>query len=401
MTVRIGEHEFDHASYDEEADVLYLRHGSDRAAATTFGTPEGHAVRLNEHGEVIGITLVNARWVIERDGVLVVTVPERIGSTAEDLEPALQAVASDGDRRDVFISHATEDKDAIARPLAEELRSRGVSVWFDEYEVGLGDSLRRKIGDGLRHSRAGVVILSPNFFAKEWTQYELDGLTARQIAGEENVILPVWHDVGIDEVREYSAPLADLVAARSASGVATVAENILRVLNRLAAGDRPQAALSGKASTGGSIAGFADATEGRRARQRQQNDAQVPAAAERLVAALSDTDEDVRYEAMSALRDRLTPELLPVIEPLLDDRDNYIRRLAVEYYAAVTGQEGTDKIVAALSDTDEDVRYEAMSALRDRLTPELLPVIEPLLDDRDNYIRRLAVEYYAAVTGRR
>jgi uncharacterized protein YuzE len=332
MTVRIGEHEFDHASYDEEADVLYLRQGSDRAAATTFGTPEGHAVRLDEHGEVIGITLVNARWVIERDGVLVVTVPERIESTAEDLEPALQAVASDGDRRDVFISHATEDKDAIARPLAEELRSRGVSVWFDEYELGLGDSLRRKIGDGLRHSRVGVVILSPNFFAKEWTQYELDGLTARQIAGEENVILPVWHDVGVDEVREYSAPLADLFAARSGAGVATVAENILRVLDRLVAGDRPEAALSGKSPVGG--AGSSVATEGRRAAKRQQK---VPPVAERLVAALSDADEDVRYEAMAALRDRLTPELLPVIEPLLGDRDNYIRRMAVEYYAAVTG----------------------------------------------------------------
>lgn len=91
MTVRIGRHEFDHASYDEDADVLYLRRGRERKAATTFGTPEGHAVRLDEDGDVIGMTLVNARWLIERDGHLVVTVPERIESSAEDLAPALEA----------------------------------------------------------------------------------------------------------------------------------------------------------------------------------------------------------------------------------------------------------------------------------------------------------------------
>jgi hypothetical protein len=68
-------------------------------------------------------------------------------------------------RRDVFISHASEDKDAIARPLAECLQARGCSVWFDEYELVLGDSLRGKIGDGLRHSQVGVVILSRSFFA--------------------------------------------------------------------------------------------------------------------------------------------------------------------------------------------------------------------------------------------
>ncbi len=89
MTVRIGSHEFDHASYDAEQDVLYLRRGARRQATSTFGTPEGHAVRLDEGGEVIGMTLVSARWLLERDGRLIVTVPERIESTAEDLAPAL------------------------------------------------------------------------------------------------------------------------------------------------------------------------------------------------------------------------------------------------------------------------------------------------------------------------
>lgn len=132
--------------------------------------------------------------------------------------------------RDVFVSHATEDKDAIARPLAEELRRRGPSVWFDEYELVLGDWLRERIDDGLAHSRIGVVILSRAVFAKRWTAWELNGLVARLTAGERNVIVPVWHEVGVEEVRMYSPPLADLVAARSADGVAAIADAVERVL---------------------------------------------------------------------------------------------------------------------------------------------------------------------------
>ncbi len=65
---------------------------------------------------------------------------------------------------DVFISHASEDKETIAKPLAKILIHNGLSVWLDQHELFLGDSLRRKIEEGLSNSRFGVVILSKNFF---------------------------------------------------------------------------------------------------------------------------------------------------------------------------------------------------------------------------------------------
>lgn len=99
--------------------------------------------------------------------------------------------------RDCFISHASEDKDAVARPLAEALTSAGCSVWFDEYELVLGDSLRARIDEGLAASRFGVVILSPQFFEKGWPQSELDALAAKEMVGGEQLILPIWH--GVDE----------------------------------------------------------------------------------------------------------------------------------------------------------------------------------------------------------
>jgi uncharacterized protein YuzE len=91
MIVHVGPYEFDHVSYDSDGDVLYLRRGEQRAAADTFGTPEGHAVRLDESGEVVGITIVNAKWLLERDGKIMITVPNLIETNADDLAAALAA----------------------------------------------------------------------------------------------------------------------------------------------------------------------------------------------------------------------------------------------------------------------------------------------------------------------
>jgi uncharacterized protein YuzE len=90
MTVHVGPYEFDHVSYDKDGDVLYLRRGQQKAAADTFGTPEGHAVRLDGDG-VIGITIVNAKWLLERDGGLKVTVPSLMETDPTDLAQALTA----------------------------------------------------------------------------------------------------------------------------------------------------------------------------------------------------------------------------------------------------------------------------------------------------------------------
>jgi len=130
---------------------------------------------------------------------------------------------------DVFISHAWEDKEDIAGPLAEALRRKGLRVWYDEFTLTLGDSLRRSIDRGLAQSRYGVVILSPNFFAKEWLQKELDGLAAREV-GYGKIILPVWHNVTWEDVRRFSPTLADKLAVSTAKGLDAVVEEILRAL---------------------------------------------------------------------------------------------------------------------------------------------------------------------------
>ena len=117
---------------------------------------------------------------------------------------------------DAFISHATEDKEDLVRKLAELLQDNGFSIWYDDFQLRVGDSLRRSIDKGLANSRFGIVILSPYFFAKNWPQYELDGLIAKEMAGGQR-ILPIWHKVSKDEVIGYSPTLADRVALNTAT----------------------------------------------------------------------------------------------------------------------------------------------------------------------------------------
>ena len=115
---------------------------------------------------------------------------------------------------DVFISHASEDKESFVRPLVEELESKGYKVWYDEFTLKVGDSLRRSIDEGLKNSRYGIVVLSNSFIKKNWGQYELNGLLNKEMQGKK-VILPIWHKVTKEEVQDYSLAMADKKALNS------------------------------------------------------------------------------------------------------------------------------------------------------------------------------------------
>lgn len=157
------------------------------------------------------------------------TIPSLVRDVDEDLVPP--ADTPDGRTFDVFISHASEDKDAVVRPLANALQLAGLSVWYDEFELRIGDSLRRKIDRGLASSRFGIVVLSQAFFGKGWPNYELDGLVTRAVSGEQ-VLLPIWHNVSKQEVIGFSPSLADRLARSTATHtVEEIAAEIVDVIN--------------------------------------------------------------------------------------------------------------------------------------------------------------------------
>lgn len=118
---------------------------------------------------------------------------------------------------DVFISHASEDKEEFVDELVEELKKLDINVWYDALNISWGDSLRNKIDEGLSKSKFGIVVLSPNYIKKEkfWTKAEFDGLFQREENGK--TILPIWHNITKKQVMDYSPMVASKLALNTSS----------------------------------------------------------------------------------------------------------------------------------------------------------------------------------------
>jgi hypothetical protein len=181
---------------------------------------------LASNAEQINLAVVRARNDAE-----VAFARERIRAAARrDVRAVSDESRPSSLLRDFFISDASEDQDAVARPLAEELEARGRTVWFSGFELTLGDSLRARLDDGLATIRYGVVVLSPSFFDKPWPTTELNALGTRAMNEGRKVILPVWHNVTKDDVRRHSPILADMLGVETSRGLTHVADEIVRAL---------------------------------------------------------------------------------------------------------------------------------------------------------------------------
>lgn len=112
---------------------------------------------------------------------------------------------------DVFISHASEDKEPFVKDLANALRAANIRVWYDEFSLQWGDSLLSKINQGLAQSKFGIVIFSEHFFKKEWPKKELEGLSSLEMEGSSK-ILPIWHNITKDEVTKHNPIFAQRLA---------------------------------------------------------------------------------------------------------------------------------------------------------------------------------------------
>ena len=110
---------------------------------------------------------------------------------------------------DVFISHASEDKKDFVNPLVEALQEEGIRVWYDTLEMQWGKSLREQIDNGIKRSKFAILVLSKNFFEKQWPQRELDGILAKQdVTGA--TPLPIWYNISYEDVYAYSPTIAGL-----------------------------------------------------------------------------------------------------------------------------------------------------------------------------------------------
>jgi hypothetical protein len=136
-----------------------------------------------------------------------------------------------GNTPDVFICHDSRDKD-FAEKLAFDLGNSLVKVWYDAYSLEIGDSLTSKIQDGISKAKFGIIVISKNFLSNEkWVKFELQSLMTKQIVTTQKVILPIWHGISADDLKEYYW-LLDKVALNSDIGIKGIAFKIKTLVDK-------------------------------------------------------------------------------------------------------------------------------------------------------------------------
>jgi retron-type reverse transcriptase len=138
----------------------------------------------------------------------------RLVRLCPDYQSVMEKENNEIDKRDLFISHASEDKADFVRPLVQALIKEGVTVWYDEIDLTIGDGLAKKINEGLVKARYGVVVLSPSFFniKKTWPNREVDAMFAMEDADLRPRVLPIWYKINQSGVAAVNPILAGKIA---------------------------------------------------------------------------------------------------------------------------------------------------------------------------------------------
>jgi hypothetical protein len=201
--------------------------------------------RIHTHDNPVSIfppVIVPARSVypgLEFLESLLSRIPDEVSAEPVAAGPSAPGAGPGGAEpyeHDVFISYAHEDA-AVAVEIARELAARGLRVWIDKTALRPGDSLTRSIDRGLAGSRYGVVLLSRNFFQKEWTQRELSGMFARETMEGKTLVLPLWHEIEGREILRYSPILADKYALKTSDGIPFIADKLTQMFDPSSVGE--------------------------------------------------------------------------------------------------------------------------------------------------------------------
>ncbi len=130
----------------------------------------------------------------------------------------IHAYVESNEEYDVFVSHAWEDKEGFVDEFVAELEKLDIKVWYDKQRIKWGDSMRARIDEGLKKSKFGIAVISPDYIAdgKYWTKAELDGLFQLESVNGK-MLLPIWHNITKQQVMNYSPIIASKLAMTTAS----------------------------------------------------------------------------------------------------------------------------------------------------------------------------------------
>ncbi len=117
---------------------------------------------------------------------------------------------------DVFLSHANADKIEYVNQLKQSLDKLRIRVFYDKDSIEWGDRWKDKILEGVGQSEFAIIVISENFFGREWTEKELYDLLNRQNSNGQKIILPILHNITVPQLRERYPTVADIQGLNSA-----------------------------------------------------------------------------------------------------------------------------------------------------------------------------------------
>lgn len=171
------------------------------------------------------------RELSSKEQELIVRFGREKGFIVQIVDKNIAKYRSEREQPLAFISHDSRDKEELVRELARKLTSAKCPVWYDEYSLNVGDSLRESIEKGLKEAKKCILVLSPHFLNnKGWGKREFDSVFTREIVEEQNCILPIWHKVTRQNVYEYSPSLADKVGISTADGVDAIISKLVKAI---------------------------------------------------------------------------------------------------------------------------------------------------------------------------
>lgn len=105
---------------------------------------------------------------------------------------------------DVFISHARKDKLDYVDELYLALKKLGVRIFYDTEVISWGDNWKQVILDGTEKSEFAIIVISKNFFDREWTERELSEFLQQQNNSHQKIILPLLYNITQEDLaRKY------------------------------------------------------------------------------------------------------------------------------------------------------------------------------------------------------
>lgn len=146
-----------------------------------------------------------------------ITLSESGKSYFEDKQNAIEQQTEEGDivkterkQYDVFISHANKDKEDYVDLLNAAVKRLGINIFYDTDVLSWGDNWKQMILEGTQKSEFAIIVISKNFFGREWTERELAELLARQNENKQKIVLPLLHGISLEELKEKYPELGDI-----------------------------------------------------------------------------------------------------------------------------------------------------------------------------------------------